>query len=64
MIERNKKIRISPVKADERTQTIWLSKQTNDKLKAVKEELNFAAMEDVMIYLMEIYDKWKQAQKN
>jgi len=64
MIERNKKIRISPVKADARTQTIWLSKQTNDKLKAVKEELNFAAMEDVMIYLMEIYEKWKQAQKN
>jgi hypothetical protein len=53
--KRAKRIRYSPLRAGERTKIIWLSAETNDRLKEIKEKHKFGAAEDVVIYLLRLY---------
>ncbi len=59
--KRAKKVRLSPVRAKDRTQIVWLSEQTNNELKAVKDELKLGAAEDAIIYLLKLYSELKKA---
>ncbi len=55
--KRAKKIRYSPIRADQRTKIIWLSEETNNILKEIKEDKQLGAAEDVIIYLLRIYNR-------
>ncbi|MEM0142763.1 MAG: hypothetical protein QXL94_02220 [Candidatus Parvarchaeum sp.] len=51
------KIRLIEKTFKDRSKILWLSEETNEKLKKIKSDKNFAAIEDVLVFLLAVYNK-------
>jgi hypothetical protein len=57
---RAKKIRLIDTTFKDRNKIVWMTVDINDKLKNIKKEHNFAAMEDVLVYLITLEEKYRE----
>jgi hypothetical protein len=55
MVERAKRIRLIESTFRDRDKIIWLTGAINEQLKVIKEEHKLASMEDVIVYLLNLY---------
>ena len=56
-----KKTRLIKSNFKTRDKIIWLTEGVNTQLKAIKETYDLASMEDVLVYLLNIYDQLHKA---
>jgi DNA polymerase III gamma/tau subunit len=62
-MSREKRVRLIEKTFKDRSKIVWMTVETNERLKKIKKELRLAAMEDVLIYLLTLQDEVKKAQE-
>ena len=62
-MSREKRVRLIEKTFKDRSKIVWMTVETNERLKKIKKELRLAAMEDVLIYLLTLQDELKKAQE-